>query len=48
LILEDFFPTGPVDTALIDRLHAAMVFKGAPYRSDAYRDWIKQHYGAAD
>jgi hypothetical protein len=25
-----------------------MVFKGAPYRSDAYRDWIKQHYGAAD
>jgi hypothetical protein len=31
LILEDFFFTGPVDTAFIGRLHAAMVAKDAVY-----------------
>jgi hypothetical protein len=31
LILDDFFLTAPVDTALVQRLHAAMVAKGAAY-----------------
>jgi hypothetical protein len=31
LILDDFFLTAPVDTALVLRMHAAMVAKGAAY-----------------
>jgi hypothetical protein len=31
LILDDFFLTAPVDTALVQRMHEAMVSKGAAY-----------------